>query len=91
MGVTMRSSGAQDHRAAPHIAPHFTSGNDEDSHTSAEVWDPVTASFGPAGSLAETRGAHTATPLPDGRVLVVGGWGGGGYLASAEVWEPGDG
>ena len=39
----------------------------------AEVWDPATATFGPAGSLAERRVGHTATLLPDGRVLIVGG------------------
>ena len=48
------------------------------------------ASFGPAGSLAEARVYHTATLLPDGRVLVVGGEGvEREVLASAEVWEPG--
>jgi hypothetical protein len=57
---------------------------------SAEVWDPATESFGPAGSLAEARGFHAATLLADGRVVVVGGGGGdiphvGGDLG------PGDG
>jgi hypothetical protein len=60
--------------------------------SSAEVWEPVTASFGPAGSLIETRTDHTATLLPDGRVLVVGGMSRDyDSFASAEVWEPGDG
>jgi len=59
--------------------------------TSAEVWDPATASFSPAGSLAEARYDHTATLLPDGRVLVTGGEIGkpskrGAH--SAEVWDP---
>jgi hypothetical protein len=55
----------------------------------AEVWDPATASFGPAGQLAEVRVYHTATLLPEGRVIVVGGGGEIGFFASAEVWEPG--
>ena len=56
---------------------------------SAEVWDPLTGTFSPSGSLAEARGAyHTATLLRDGRVLVVGGMGGEG---SAEVWDPATG
>jgi hypothetical protein len=55
---------------------------------SAEVWDPVTASFGPAGSLLEGRYGHTASPLSDGRVLIIGGYDGEDILASAEVWEP---
>ena len=65
---------------------------------SAEVWDPDTASFGPAGSLAVKRGGHTATALPDGRVLVVGGrvfidpTGDDEIVyASAEIWDPSDG
>ena len=59
---------------------------------SAEVWDPETESFSPAGEMAVTRWSHTATALPDGRVLVVGGWeeDGVNVRASAEVWEPGD-
>ena len=68
-------------------------GSDEDDPllASAEVWDPATASFSPAGSLAKGRYVHTATLLPDGRVLVVGGWGVETALTSAEVWDPGDG
>jgi hypothetical protein len=59
---------------------------------SAEVWDPTTGDFGPAGSLTEARLTHTATLLRDGRVLVVGGEGIDEQpLASAEVWGPGEG
>jgi len=56
----------------------------------AEVWDPATASFGPAGSLVEAREGHTSTLLPDGRVLIVGGADGSGKGKgpSAEVWDP---
>ncbi len=55
-----------------------------------EVWDPVTASFGPAGSLADLRWGHTATLLPDGRVLVVGGTV-GDTVRSAGIWDPATG
>ncbi len=56
---------------------------------SAEIWDPATESFSPAGSLDAARVVHTATLLPDGRVLVVGGANpDGASPASAEIWDP---
>jgi hypothetical protein len=56
---------------------------------SAEIWDPATGEFTPAGSLAGVNLSHTATALPDGRVLVVGGSGSDhGVLATAEVRPP---
>ena len=64
-------------------------GRDGGTLDAAEVWDPETSSFGPAGTLAEARSRHTATLLPDGRLLVVGGLKGvDESLASAEVWDP---
>ena len=54
----------------------------------AEVWDPTTRSFGPAGRPASERKGATATLLRDGHVLVVGGSGGDNRIAPAEVWTP---
>ena len=55
---------------------------------SAEVWDPETAAFIETRSMAAARVGHTATVLPDGRVLVVGGTGPDGDAAQAELWDP---
>ena len=43
------------------------------------------------GSLAVARANHTATPLPDGKVLVSGGNSTAGFLASAELYDPATG
>jgi hypothetical protein len=44
------------------------------------------------GSMIGPRAAHTATSLPDGRVLVTGGFAGdGNTLASAELFDPSTG
>ena len=56
----------------------------------AELWNPGTLAFEPAGVAFNARTGHTATLLRDGRVLVVGGVGGDGQLVrAAEVWDPG--
>ena len=44
-------------------------------------------SFVPTGPLAEARASHSATVLPDGRVLVVGGQS-DDDPALAHIWDP---
>ena len=41
--------------------------------------------------MIEVRYSHTATSLPDGTVLVAGGIGSSGVLASAELYDPSTG
>ena len=57
---------------------------------SAEVYDPATGNWTVTGSLNNARAIHSATLLPGGFVFVVGGNNsGGGFLASAELYNPG--
>lgn len=63
---------------------------------SAELYNPLTETWSPTGSLAEARWSHTATLLQDGTVLVAGGFGdpyvagsnSQPVLASAEIYDP---
>ena len=42
-------------------------------HSTTEIFDPSTNSWSPGPELAEPRSYHSATLLPDGRVLLIGG------------------
>jgi hypothetical protein len=55
-----------------------------------EVYDPATGRFSPGPELVRDRMAHTATPLPDGRVLLAGGWSTSENRTTpqAELWDP---
>ncbi len=59
----------------------------------AEIYDPASGGFQPTGSMATTRAFHAATLLPDGRVLVTGGFVAvdGSTTESAEVYDPSTG
>ena len=54
----------------------------------AELYDPTTDSWSPAGSTAVPRYRHSATLLPHGMVLVTGGYSRRPPVASAELFDP---
>ncbi|HXD32420.1 MAG TPA: kelch repeat-containing protein [Pyrinomonadaceae bacterium] len=59
------------------------------SLASAELFDPASGTFTPAGSMNFKRLAHRATLLKNGKVLITGGqsdeW---ANLSSAEIYDP---
>jgi N-acetylneuraminic acid mutarotase len=61
--------------------------------TRAELYDPATGTWATTGSLVHARGGHTATLLPNGKVLVAGGQDGATAvtLSSAELYDPATG
>jgi N-acetylneuraminic acid mutarotase len=62
------------------------------SLSSAEIYDPVSGTFRATASLNTVRHQHSATLLPDGRVLVIGGYNPSqGWLSSAEIYDPATG
>ncbi len=56
--------------------------------SSAELYDPLTGAWAATGSMKTTRANHTATLLPNGTVLVAGGYDGTNLLSTAELYEP---
>ena len=60
-------------------------------YSTTEIFDPATNSWSPGPELSEPRAYHSATLLPDGRVLLVGGFvheDGGYSLTSMEFVTP---
>ena len=75
------------------IAGGFAGGGME-SHpfSSAELYDPGSGTFEPAGSMNLGRSGHTATLLKNGKVLIVGGWTGrDASPRTAEIYDPATG
>src|SRR5204863_359024 len=58
---------------------------------SAELFDPTAGTWAATGGLTTGRYIHTATLLPNGLVLVAGGYGTSGYLSSAALYDPATG
>ena len=58
----------------------------------AELYDPTTGTWAETGAMTVARSSHIATLLPDGRVLVVGGYGANFKpVRRAEVYDPSTG
>ncbi|WP_437851629.1 Kelch repeat-containing protein [Sorangium sp. So ce363] len=68
-------------------ADGYPSERPEHHLTSAEVYDPATDAWTPVASMRWARMRHTATRLPDGRVLVAGSWGADSGK-TAEIYDP---
>lgn len=61
-------------------------------YATAELYDPVTGSWTPTGTMGSTRTLHTLTTLASGRALVVGGGGTTSCtLVPTELYDPSTG
>ena len=57
---------------------------------SAELYNPASGTWTATGSLTTARWVHTATLLPNGKVLVAGGLT-AAFSRSAELYDPASG
>jgi uncharacterized delta-60 repeat protein len=70
------------------VAGGAASTNPSSAESGVELYDPWNKSWTPTGSLNTARYGHTANLLPNGQVLVAGGYGTSGALSSAELYNP---
>jgi hypothetical protein len=67
------------------------SGSTGPQTASAELYDPASGTWTATGNMNGEHHGHTATLLPDGRVLVLGGTSSRGATDSAELYDVGSG
>jgi N-acetylneuraminic acid mutarotase len=60
------------------------------NNTNVEIYDPATGKWTPAKSLTKPRYGHRATLLPNGKVLVSGGYN-NGPANTSELYDPASG
>ncbi len=64
----------------------------DEFQSTAEIWNPSTnVNVMTKGELKTARANHTATLLPDGKVLISGGRNANSALSAAEVYDPATG
>jgi N-acetylneuraminic acid mutarotase len=82
----------QDHTATllPNGKVLVAGGLNPGALSTAELYDPVAATWSSAGSMSTARYLHEASLLPNGKVLVTGGIDSSGALrtATAELFDP---
>ena len=61
------------------------------SSSNAELYNPATGDWSVTGALNTPRFYQAATGLPDGRVLITGGYYGDATFNSAEIYDPATG
>ena len=55
--------------------------------SSTELYDPTTGNWSGTAAMSHGRSAHTATLLPNGKVLIAGGYN-GSWLTNSELYDP---
>ena len=67
------------------------SGAGDSELASAELYDPVSGTFARTGDMTQPRSGHSATLLPNGKVLIAGGMVGNEPIGTAELYDPASG
>ncbi len=57
-------------------------------YRSTEIFDPERGRFRSTAPMTIARASHALARLPDGRVLIAGGWTGTGSTAATEIYDP---
>jgi hypothetical protein len=79
-GRVLITGGCNNSQSASQICDRFLD--------SVEIYDPETDDFIISGNMNSARMNHTATLLPDGKVLLAGGTDGTVSLNTAEIFDP---